>query len=103
MRLMPLARTSTLVTAMIVMALLAPASMAAAAQAPGTAGALQCKAVAHHENAVHNGLSCTTLPASPAQKWSVTLNGDASYPIIANGKVFVATAGPPAFLCTSSP
>jgi outer membrane protein assembly factor BamB len=49
-------------------------------------------AVAHHENASHNGNSCTTLPARPSRLWSTTLVGSASYPLIADRMVFVATA-----------
>ena len=82
---------------LVAAAVLALPSAVAAAQAPGTAGIATCtalEAVAHHENSFHNGLSCTTLPAKPVRKWSVTLNGDASYPIIADGKVYVATANP---------
>ena len=94
MRLRPHSRISTLLTTAGVMALLAPTSIAAAAVTPGAATASRCWATAHHEDAGHDGHSCTTLPAQPVKKWSVTLNGDASYPIIANGKVFVATAVP---------
>jgi outer membrane protein assembly factor BamB len=43
-------------------------------------------------NAAHNGFSCTTLPTSLTRKWSVTLNGAASYPLIDDGKVFVTTS-----------
>ena len=92
MRLRLNALTSTLFVAAGAMALLAPASVAAAAQTPGAVSL--CLATAHHEDAFHDGHSCTSLPAQPVKKWSVTLNGDASYPIIAAGKVFVATAVP---------
>jgi outer membrane protein assembly factor BamB len=85
---------STLLVTAALLALLTPASIAAAADSPPAATASQCWATAHHEDASHNGLSCTTLPADPVNKWSVTLNGDASYPVIAGGKVFVATAAP---------
>jgi outer membrane protein assembly factor BamB len=94
MRLRRHALLSTLLGTAAVLALLAPASIAAAADTPGAATTLQCRATAHHEDASHSGRSCTTLPAQPVKKWSVTLNGDASYPIIAGGKVFVATAVP---------
>jgi len=94
MRLRPHAPLSALFVTAALLALLTPASIAAAAGTPGGATTLQCRATAHHEDASHNGLSCTTLPAEPVKKWSVTLNGDASYPIIADGKVFVATAAP---------
>ena len=64
----------------------------ARAAAPDATSTCIGYAVAHHENAAHNGNSCVTLPATPTQKWSVTLNGPVSYPILADGKVFVATA-----------
>src|SRR5580693_4596856 len=85
---------STLLATAVLLALLTPASIAAAADSPPAATTPQCWATAHHEDALHNGLSCTTLPADPVNKWSVTLNGDASYPVIAGGKVFVATSAP---------
>jgi outer membrane protein assembly factor BamB len=88
------ASLSTLFVTAGVVALLTPASIAAAADHPGAVAVTRCLATAEHEDAFHDGLSCTTLPAQPTQKWSVTLNGDASYPIIAAGKVFVATANP---------
>jgi outer membrane protein assembly factor BamB len=93
MRLRRHALLSTLV-ATAALALLTPASIAAAADTPGAATTPQCQATAHHEDSSHNGVSCTTLPATPVREWSMTLNGDASYPIIADGKVFVATSVP---------
>ena len=48
----------------------------------------------HHENAAHDGRNCSTVPVNPAQLWSVTLNGAASYPVIAGGRVFVTTSNP---------
>ena len=50
--------------------------------------------VAHHENAAHDGRNCSTVPVNPAQLWSVTLNGAASYPVIAGGRIFVTTSAP---------
>jgi outer membrane protein assembly factor BamB len=94
MRLRRHALLSTVLGTAALLALLTPASIAAAADTAGAATTSQCQATAHHEDASHSGLSCTTLPAHPVKKWSVTLNGDASYPIIADGKVFVATAVP---------
>jgi outer membrane protein assembly factor BamB len=94
MRLRRHAQLSTLLVTAALLALLTPASIAAAAGTPGPATSLPCWATAHHEDAFHSGWSCATLPAHPVKKWSVTLNGDASYPIIADGKVFVATADP---------
>jgi len=94
MRLRRHALPSTLLATAALLALLTSASIAAEADTAGAATTRQCRATAHHENARHSGRSCTTLPAQPVKKWSVTLNGDASYPIIADGKVFVATAVP---------
>jgi len=49
-------------------------------------------ATGHRQDASHSGASCTTLPSSPEQQWSVTLAGQVSYPLIANGRVFVTTS-----------
>ncbi len=67
--------------------------MVAGSATPAGATAVQagCPAVAHHVVASHAGASCTTLSPTATQRWSVTLNGQASYPIIAAGKVFVTT------------
>jgi outer membrane protein assembly factor BamB len=70
------------------MALPSPASAALTRAATATP---QCQATAAFENSSHNGFSCTTLPAVPVKKWRVRLNGSASYPLIAGGKVFVVT------------
>lgn len=51
-----------------------------------------CEAIAHHEDASHSGNSCTELAKPRVKKWSVTLAGAASYPLIADGLVFVTTA-----------
>jgi outer membrane protein assembly factor BamB len=56
------------------------------------AGADSCPAVARHEDARHSGFSCTTLPTTLTLKWTATLNGATSYPLIAGGKVFVTTS-----------
>jgi outer membrane protein assembly factor BamB len=61
---------------------------AAASAAVSTA----CPDVAQHENAVHDGYNCSTVPAKPTQLWSDTLDGSASYPVIAGGRVFVTTS-----------
>jgi outer membrane protein assembly factor BamB len=76
---------------MLVATVVVPAQAAGAA--PTTAAKSPvCNAVAQNEDAAHDGRSCTTLPAAPVQKWSVDLGSSASYPIIADGKVFVVTA-----------
>jgi outer membrane protein assembly factor BamB len=79
------------VTLLACSAALATAAPAEAAAAKKTT---KCPAVAHHVTANQGGASCTTLSAAPTQKWSVTLNGSVSYPIVAAGKVFVTTAIP---------
>lgn len=73
---------------------LAMVAVPARASATESATTATCPAVAHHVDASRNGRSCTAIAAAPRQKWSVTLSGSASYPIIAAGKVFVTTANP---------
>jgi outer membrane protein assembly factor BamB len=57
-----------------------------------TSSTAPCRAVARHQDPAHSGFSCTTLPTILTKKWSVTLNGAASYPIIADGKVYMTTS-----------
>jgi outer membrane protein assembly factor BamB len=79
------------------MTVMAAAAAAAALAFPASASAsvsTTCADVAHHENAAHDGRNCSTVPVNPAQLWSVTLNGSASYPVIAGGRVFVTTSNP---------
>jgi outer membrane protein assembly factor BamB len=71
-------------------ALFATAGAGATPNPPSTA---VCDAVAHHQDASHSGYSCASLPTAPSELWSTTLNGFASYPIIADGMVFVVTEG----------
>lgn len=78
------------VTSLACASALAMVAAPAGAAESETTGA--CPAVAHHVDPSRNGASCSPLSAAPRQKWSVTLDGSASYPIIAAGKVFVATA-----------
>jgi outer membrane protein assembly factor BamB len=65
--------------------------------AAGTHGpalsATACPDVAHHEDPAHDGYNCSALPASVTEKWSVTLNGAISFPLIVDGRVFVTSAG----------
>src|SRR5688572_8833887 len=65
-----------------------------AEEAAAPAVTSKCPAEARHVNAAHNGRSCTAIGGSPEQLWSVTLNGPTSYPIIADGRVFVTTSKP---------
>ena len=46
-------------------------------------------ATAYHINAQHDGLQTDTLIPPLSHKWTKTLGGNASYPLIAGGKVFV--------------
>jgi outer membrane protein assembly factor BamB len=79
------------------MTVMAAAAAAVALAFPASASAsvsTACPDVAHHENAAHDGRNCSTVPVNPAQLWSVTLNGAASYPVIAGGRIFVTTSAP---------
>jgi outer membrane protein assembly factor BamB len=63
--------------------------------APANATTLPgCPAVAWAENPQHSGFSCTLLPDRLHDLWSVRLNHPTSYPLIADGKVFVTTSQP---------
>ena len=53
-----------------------------------------CPDIAHHEDAAHTGSNCSTVGANAAMLWSDTLNGSASYPVIAGNRVFVTTSVP---------
>lgn len=59
------------------------------ANSPATADA-----TAYQENPVHDGAVTAGLPANPQLKWTRNLGGPISYPVIADGRVFV-TAGVP--------
>ena len=69
---------------------------ALAATAPAASVALASAAdqsVAYQLNAAHDGhISDAALATPLAQAWSVTLPGAISYPVIANGEVFVTAA-----------
>ena len=71
---------------------IAAPSVSAAGLASGSATS-KCPAVGQNEDASRNGHYCATLPSALRQRWSVTLSGFASYPLIADGKVFEATGG----------
>jgi outer membrane protein assembly factor BamB len=53
-----------------------------------------CTATADHENAAHTGFSCAALPTRLHRHWRVTLQGEASYPLIVGGRVFVTSTDP---------
>jgi outer membrane protein assembly factor BamB len=56
------------------------------------AGTARADSVAYQMNVAHNGAQSGTGIAPPLKaRWSVDLAGTTSYPIIANGRVFVAT------------
>jgi len=60
-----------------------PTPVANAAKHPSTS------ATAYHINAQHDGLQTDNLTPPLNLKWTTTLGGNASYPLIAEGKVFV--------------
>src|SRR5204862_5874260 len=76
--------------ALVVLGTLSAASGEAGAQPANE----PCASTAHHVNAFHGGSSCTQLASDAPKLWSTTLAGPASYPIIANGKIFVTTSNP---------
>jgi len=76
-------------------ALAFPAASASAASPAGSAAvSTTCPDTAHHEDAKQDGYNCSTIPQTPALLWSTTLDADASYPVIAGGRVFVTTSAP---------
>jgi outer membrane protein assembly factor BamB len=76
-------------------ALAFPAASASAASPAGSAAvSTACPDTAHHEDAKQDGYNCSTIPQTPALLWSTTLDADASYPVIAGGRVFVTTSAP---------
>ena len=56
---------------------------------PARAGA---EAVTYQANAVHDGNARTALKLPLTRAWTVSVNGVPSYPVIAEGKVFVTVA-----------
>jgi outer membrane protein assembly factor BamB len=54
-------------------------------------GSAGCPDVADHEDPAHDGYNCSTVAAAVSRKWSVTLTGEVSFPLIAGGRVFVTT------------
>ncbi|HEX3426542.1 MAG TPA: PQQ-binding-like beta-propeller repeat protein [Acidimicrobiales bacterium] len=76
----------------------APAAAAIANPKPSakTAGSAvtpdPCPDVADHITPSRSGYSCTPLAPNAGKVWSITLNGQASYPIIAGGRVFETTS-----------
>lgn len=50
-----------------------------------------CPAIARHIDAARTGYSCSSITPPLHEKWSVSLAGHVSYPVIADGKVFVTT------------
>jgi len=77
-------------------ALAFPAAALASAASPAGSAAVSatCPDSAHHEDAKQDGYNCSTIPQTPAQLWSTTLDANASYPVIAAGRVFVTTSVP---------
>lgn len=85
--------TTTLVACLTASALAVAAPASAQTRDAGrlAQAAYTCPDTAHHEDAARDGYNCSTLPAKVTKKWSVTLNAAASYPVIAQGRVFVTT------------
>lgn len=70
----------------------AAATLAVAAPA-GAAPDPTCLAVAHHQDARHDGATCAVRTApSLATRWTAALGGQAGYPLVAAGRVFVSTS-----------
>lgn len=68
-----------------------------AALRPAVAATVADPATAYQITAQHDGAQAQDTLAPPlARRWDVTLNGAASYPLIANGSVFVVTSHAPA-------
>ena len=72
-----------IVITLVCLAALGPTSVANATTLPSTS------ATAYHVNAQHNGLQTDNLTPPLTHKWTKTLGGTASYPLIAGGKVFI--------------
>lgn len=64
----------------------AQAEPVAAMSAPA---ASSCPAVARHIDAAHTGYNCSAITLPLHETWSVSLPGHLSYPLIADGRVFV--------------
>jgi outer membrane protein assembly factor BamB len=64
----------------------------ATATATLTPTVVNSDAVAYQIDPAHSGRATSSLSAPLARKWSVNLGGSISYPIIAQGKVFVTVA-----------
>lgn len=87
-------RGIVIVLAVLCLVALAPMSAVAAthhASASGVATASQptTTATAYQVDAGHNGMQTDNITPPLALKWTNTLAGNASYPLIAGGKVFV--------------
>ncbi len=86
-----------IVIAVLCLVALAPMSVAAATHRTSIVGVRTISqssttmATAYHINTQHNGMQTDTLAPPLTLKWTNTLAGNASYPLIAGGKVF-ATA-----------
>jgi outer membrane protein assembly factor BamB len=72
-----------MVIAVLYLIAIAPAPVANAAKHSSTS------ATAYHINAQHDGLQTDNLIPPLSLKWTTTLAGNAFYPLIAGGKVFV--------------
>ena len=57
-------------------------------------GSSSCPDVAQHEDAAHDGYNCSQISPHASKLWSTELSGSISYPVIADGRVFVTTSTP---------
>ncbi len=90
---MPRMSMTLTVAAAALVALALPASAAERTPAGVPASTVAaCPDVAHHEDAAHDGYNCSVVPLNAVKMWSDTLAGTASYPVIADGRVFVTTS-----------
>lgn len=74
-----------IVIAIVCLAVIAPRLAANAASASGSS----TMATAYQVNAQHNGRQTDTIAPPLSLKWTTTLAGKASYPLIAGGQVFI--------------
>ena len=75
---------------------LAPPSLSALGSAAGAAGSGYGTAVAYQVDVAHDGVQVDSALQLPfAQRWAVTLPDAVSYPLIAEGKVFVTASAYP--------
>lgn len=77
-----------IVIAVVCLAMIVPAAGAHASNSSLTSGS-STSATAYHVNTRHDGMQIDNLTPPLSHKWTKTLAGTASYPLIAGGKIFV--------------